>query len=285
MDELTAFAQTNTAQRLRAAAANGTLSHALIFSGGGNRRAAALYAAAAMECESARRPCLSCPACRKVTECIHPDVQFVRDDAHAEIAIDVVRNVRTDAFIRPNEGRRKVYIFEDCTMLNDKDQNVLLKVVEEGPPYAAFLFCAENPNELLQTIRSRCVELKLAPDEEAMRSERPQAVEFCRLLPLKKRSARTAFLVKMENSKCKREELAAFLEDCRFLLTESLKADYGIPGDASARDVALPLSRSLTKAQILGTIELLQRYEKNCHYNIGVGPALGGLAVELEEIL
>ena len=51
----------------------------------------------------------------------------------------------------------------DCTRLNEKDQNVLLKTVEEGPPYAAFLFCAENASVLLPTIRSRCVEVKLPP--------------------------------------------------------------------------------------------------------------------------
>ena len=40
---------------------------------------------------------------------------------------------------------------------------MLLKTVEEGPPYAAFLFCAENASVLLPTIRSRCVEVKLPP--------------------------------------------------------------------------------------------------------------------------
>ena len=45
------------------------------------------------------------------------------------------------------------------------------------------------------------------------------------------------------------------------------------------------LGSRLTKAQILGTIELLETYRNHCEYNVGVGPLLGGLAVELEEIL
>ena len=161
--ELSAFAKTNTAARLRAAANRGALSHALILSGAGDRNAAAHYAAAALECTGTDKPCLVCAHCRKVLADIHPDVLTVRDDEHAELSVDVIRGVRTDAFIRPNEGACKVYIFPDCTRLNEKDQNVLLKTVEEGPPYAAFLFCAENASVLLPTIRSRCVEVKLPP--------------------------------------------------------------------------------------------------------------------------
>ena len=157
------FCKTDTAARLRAAAKRGALSHALIFSGSGDRVSAARYAAAAMECTAESKPCLACPACRKVMQDIHPDVTFVRDAEHKELSIDTVRAMRADAFIRPNEGVRKVYIFEDCTILTEKDQNVLLKLVEEGPAYAAFFFCAENPAVLLQTIRSRCVEVKLSP--------------------------------------------------------------------------------------------------------------------------
>ena len=206
--ELSAFAKTNTAARLRAAASRGALSHALILSGAGDRNAAAHYAAAALECTGTDKPCLVCAHCRKVLADIHPDVLTVRDDEHAELSVDVIRGVRTDAFIRPNEGACKVYIFPDCTRLNEKDQNVLLKTVEEGPPYAAFLFCAENASVLLPTIRSRCVEVKLPPagtvgeDDERTR-------ELLRLIAEGRAAARAAFLLKLETAKATREELAA----------------------------------------------------------------------------
>lgn len=153
--------------RIREAATRGTLSHALLFTGSGDLAAAAQYAAAALECTgTGERPCGVCPACRKVLAGIHPDVITVQDPDHKNIAVDVVRDIRADAYIRPNEGARKVYVFPDCALLTEQDQNVLLKVVEEGPPYAAFLFCAENAAVVLQTLRSRCVELKLHPAEE-----------------------------------------------------------------------------------------------------------------------
>ena len=150
------------ARRIRAAASKGTLSHAAILSGSGDRMAAARYFAAALECEGeGERPCLRCRQCRKVLEDIHPDVVTVRDDGHKELPVELVRQLRQDVYIRPNDGARKVYIFADCGQLNQRDQNVLLKIVEEGPAYAAFLFCAETAAALLPTVRSRCVEWKV----------------------------------------------------------------------------------------------------------------------------
>ena len=283
--ELTVFAKTDAAARLRAAAKRGALPHALIFSGGGDRAAAARYAAAALECTAADKPCLSCPACRKVTQDIHPDVAFVRDAEHRELSIDTVRAMRADAFIRPNEGARKVYVFEDCAALTEKDQNVLLKLVEEGPPYAAFFFCAENPAALLQTIRSRCAEVRLPPAGEGSAPPDERALELARLIAEGTRASRAAFLARLENEKPSRTELGALFERTRLLLAAALLSACGVPPRADEDGSARLLASRLTKARILGTIELLQTYRDHCGYNVGVGPTLGGFAVELEETL
>ena len=283
--DLTVFAQTNTAQRLREAAARGTLSHALIFSGPGERTAAARYAAAAMECTAGgERPCLACPDCRKVIRDIHPDVVFVRDDEHAEISVDVVRRTRADAFIRPNEGARKIYIFEDCSLLTEKDQNVLLKTVEEGPAYAAFFFCTENAAALLQTIRSRCVEVKTAPVQQGEDAGLPQAIELARVIAAGSAAGRAAFFVSLEREKIKRDALGALFEQTRLLFSAALLSLYGEAPAENEREIAALISKSLTKSQILGTIDLLRAYRSHCTYNVGTGAALGGFAVELEEL-
>lgn len=283
--DLTVFAQTNTAQRLREAAARGTLSHALIFSGPGERTAAARYAAAAMECTAGgERPCLACPDCRKVIRGIHPDVVFVRDEEHAEISVDVVRRARADAFIRPNEGARKIYIFEDCSLLTEKDQNVLLKTVEEGPAYAAFFFCTENAAALLQTIRSRCVEVKTAPVQQDEGAGLPQAIELARVIAAGSAARRAAFFVSLEREKIKRDALGALFEQTRLLFSAALLSLYGEAPAENEREIAALISKSLTKPQILGTIDLLRTYRGHCTYNVGTGAALGGFAVELEEL-
>ena len=284
MDTLSAFAKTNTAARIRAAASRGALSHALILSGAGPRDDAARYAACAYECISpGQKPCLTCAHCRKVLAGIHPDVITVRDGEHREIAVDVVRGMRADAFIRPNEGARKVYVFEDCSLLTEKDQNVLLKIVEEGPPYAAFLFCTENPAALLPTIRSRCVELKLMPsagDEDAS----ARARELCRLIAEGSAADRAAFFAGLESAKLRREELGALLAEARVLLSDALTSLYGAQSADDARALAQDLTRRLTKLQILGTIDILQTYQIDCTYNVGAGILLGGLAAQLEEL-
>ena len=279
------FASDPIARRIREAASRGTLSHALLFSGSGDLGAAAQYAAAAMECQSGQKPGGTCSACRKVFSGIHPDVITVRDEAHKNLSVDTIRQIRSDAYIRPNEGSRKVYIFPDCTILTEQDQNVLLKIVEEGPPYAAFLFCAENSSVVLQTLHSRCVELKLHPAVTVERESSEAGVELCRLLAAGKRGAITELMVRLEKKRLDRDGLAAMLEQARTLLAAALLAQYGQSPEGPDAALIVQLGKRLTKQRIMGTIELLQTYRGACAYNVGVSHVLGALAVELEEIL
>ncbi len=270
---------------LRAAAARNALSHAILLTGSADALEAARFAAAALECSAETgKPCGVCQGCRKVREGIHPDVTIVRDPDHKNIAVDIIRDLRTDAYIRPNEGKRKVYIFPDCSILPEQGQNVLLKIVEEGPPYAAFLFCAENGSAVLQTLRSRCVEIKLrsAKGEEEL-SEEAQAL--CACLAGKKRGGSVALAVKLEKKKLPREDLSAMLEGARGVLTAALMAHYGVEADGKRRELAENIAKNLTKVQIMRTIELLQKYHGECSYNVGSGHVLGALAAELEGIL
>ena len=274
------------ALRIREAAGRGTLSHALLFTGSGDRAGLARYAAAAMECTADRgQPCGVCPACRKVGQDIHPDVITVRDPDHKNIAVDVVRSIRADAYIRPNEGRRKVYLFPDCALLTEQDQNVLLKIVEEGPPYAAFLFCAENPSQVLQTLRSRCVEVKLRPGSEEDGEPSEAAEALCRAIGSRRRGAVAELAVRLEKKKLDREALAAMLERSRASFAAALLSLYGRQPGEMDREMGPFLAKNLTKTQIMSTIELLQKYHGECAYNVGPGHVLGALAAELEGIL
>jgi len=270
--------------RIRAAASRGALSHALLFTGPGDREAAARFAAAAFQCTGRDRPCGVCPACRKVFRDIHPDVATVRDEQHKLIAVEVLRDLRKDAYIRPNEGARKVYLFPDCALLTEQDQNVLLKLVEEGPPYAAFLFCAENPAAVLQTLRSRCVELKLPPAGQPSGEGDGDGEALCRCLARGRRGGAAELAVGLEKKKPSREALAALLERSEVLASEALLALYGGTVDARDREIVELLGKRLTKAKLVRTIEILRKYRRECGYNVGAGHVLGALAAELEEI-
>ena len=279
------FASDPIARRIREAASRGTLSHALLFSGSGDLGAAAQYAAAAMECQSGQKPCGTCSACRKVFSGIHPDVITVRDEAHKNLSVDTIRQIRSDAYIRPNEGSRKVYIFPDCTILTEQDQNVLLKIVEEGPPYAAFLFCAENASVVLQTLRSRCVELKLHPAETGEKESSEAGVELCRLLAEGKRGSVTELMVRLEKKRTDRDALSALLDGSRHILAAALLALYGKPPEGPDAELCRQLGRRLGRQKLINTIQMLQTYRGACAYNVGVSHVLGALAVELEELL
>ena len=273
------------ARQIRTAAGHGALSHAVILSGEGDRAAAARYLAAAYVCRESERPCLRCAACRKVLEDIHPDVRWIADTERRELPVATLRELRRDVYIRPNEGERKVYIFSDCGQLNERDQNVLLKIVEEGPPYAAFLFCAENASVVLQTLRSRCVELKLHPAETGEKESSEAGVELCRLLAAGKKGSAAELMVRLEKKRLDRDGLAAMLDQARTILAAALLAQYGKTPEGPEAALAAQLGKRLTKQRIMGTIELLQTYRGACAYNVGVSHLKGAPAMELEEIL
>ena len=151
--------------QLEAQTARRGLSHAYILSGpaGVGKRTLSRVLAAAFVCRGGGdKPCLSCPDCRKAMGGIHPDISVIGDDGK-DINVAQIRSLRADAYIRPNEAGRKVYILENAQTMNASAQNAMLKLLEEGPPYAAFLLLAEAAGELLPTVRSRCEVLSLAP--------------------------------------------------------------------------------------------------------------------------
>lgn len=275
-DPITIPGEPRLSLRIREAANRDTLGHAAVLSGKGDLMAAARFAAAALQCRGADKPCGVCPDCRKVFKGIHPDVITVEDPDHKNISVDVLRGVVSDASVLPNEGRRKVYIFPDCSILDGKAQNVLLKVVEDGPPHAAFLFCAENSAVLLQTIRSRTVEWKLSPPEELAASDE-LARRFCEILCGGKAAEIAAFCCELENSKITRDELKNLLSDTRDLMTAGLAVCCGV-GDGP---LAVRLAEKIGKYRLAAMTDVLGKLIRQCGYNIGVGHLTGALAVEL----
>ena len=191
------------------------LSHAYLITGGGgdSRAAFAGRLAAAYLCEGDVPPCGRCRACRKVGKGSHPDLSRTAPPPDkAEITVEQIRALRADAYVRPNEGRRKVYVIDPADAMNPAAQNALLKVLEEGPAYAAFLLVSDRPGKLLDTVRSRC-ELLSLPREEALPGPEllERAERLAGLLLAGDELACAQALVERELSKPKAEELSALL--------------------------------------------------------------------------
>ncbi len=149
------------------------LSHAWLLLGedGEELEKLALFTARALLCSAPageEKPCGICPHCRKMLKGIHPDLlTLLRSPDKREISIKQVRAFRQEVWITPNEAARKVFMIPEADCLNTEGQNALLKVLEEPPPYAAFLLMGRNPGAFLPTVRSRCLTLRLGAEAAA----------------------------------------------------------------------------------------------------------------------
>ena len=145
---------------------SGKAAHFYLISGpeGSGKHTLATLLAAALQCQrGGDKPCLTCPACRKVLSGTHPDFITIDDPEKKIVPVALIRNMRQDMFLKPNEGNKKIYLLPRAQDMEDPSQNALLKILEEPPSYGVFLLLTTNSAKLLPTVRSRCVELKMSP--------------------------------------------------------------------------------------------------------------------------
>ena len=96
---------------------------------------------------------------------MHPDLSVI-DEGENELKVDLARRIKAENAIIPNDGARRVTVIRHAHKLNPMAQNALLKELEEPPAYAFFILTAEQPDALLQTVRSRCTRLALEPPQQ-----------------------------------------------------------------------------------------------------------------------
>jgi DNA polymerase-3 subunit delta' len=149
----------------------GKLSHAYLFVGPEHvgKMTLALNLAQALNCEAADPPCLKCPACEKIAERRHADVQTIgllKNGGTAEaklISIDQIKDMQHDASLPPFEGKHKVFIIESAELLSIDAANRLLKTLEEPVGKVTFILLTVNDKLLPLTVISRCQRLELTP--------------------------------------------------------------------------------------------------------------------------
>lgn len=299
-------------ENLRSSINRGRISHFYLISGptGSGKRTLAKLLAAAILCKSEEKPCLSCPACRKVLGSGHPDFITIDDPEKKTVPVDLIRDARADIYIRPNEADHKIYLFPRAHDMGIPGQNALLKVLEEPPAYGVFILLTDNPQKLLPTVRSRCTELALTalPEEIAVSQlckEFPQAKEadiraaFNRsggflgqakeileegcALPQQTLDFLSAFsqrnsyalaqvLVPME--KWKRDQLIPILQQWAAFLEGALVFRSGI---ASATPMAQELIAGRSAAELKEAIGQLQKTIEYAQGNVSTGAICGYL--------
>lgn len=302
--------------RLTSSFRQGKSSHCYLLCGpeGSGRHTLARQMAAALECGRENDPgCGVCPGCRKAKTGQHPDIILVDDREHKTVSVDTIRQMCADVFIRPNEGRKKVYILPRGQDLGPAAQNALLKILEEPPSYAVFLILTTSAEKLLPTIRSRAVQLQLAPlsasqalgalkarfpaqSEDALaqaleRTEgylgpafhlleqgmfQPQTLALANAFAAKDTLGILQTLVPME--KYPREKLSSLLGEFRQLLCMALRARAGaiVPDETMQA-----LLRRRTGTELLQAAQTAAQAQDDLAANIGVGAVIGGLCISL----
>ena len=176
---------------------NGTTRHAYLFAGppGLGRRTLALRFAQALNCQTPLQPgipCGGCRDCKQIAAMQHADLSVIEPTVkdpnnpkelipapNGEIRIQQIRDLQKTINLKPYQSRYRVLIFLRFQQANIEACNALLKTLEEAPSYAVLILTADNPEQLLPTIVSRCEVLRLRPlkVEEVMKELESRGVE------------------------------------------------------------------------------------------------------------
>ena len=303
-------------ENLNSSLARGRISHFYLISGpaGSGKHTLARLLAAAILCQERSRPCGRCAPCRKVLNDAHPDFITVDDPEKKTVPVDLIRQARADIYVQPNEADHKIYLFPRAQDMGLPGQNALLKVLEEPPKYGVFILLTDNPEKLLPTVRSRCVELTLqALPEPVLRGELarlfpqaspdavsaaisrsggylgqakamlesggalpPETERFVRAFATRSALGLTETLVPME--KWKRDQLAQILNSWTELMEQAIACRAGLP---TVSPQARQLAAARSSAELMQAVAALKKAAEYTQANVSPANLCGWLAWEL----
>src|SRR6476620_11147660 len=152
--------QEHVTQTLKNAIEQGRTAHGYIFSGhrGIGKTTVARILAMALNCRSSDKPVAEpCGVCESCTEIrAGNSVDVIEIDAATNRGIDEIRELREGTRYRPARDRFKIYILDEAHQITDAAFNALLKTLEEPPGHVVFMLATTQPEDIPQTIRSRC---------------------------------------------------------------------------------------------------------------------------------
>lgn len=152
---------------------------AMLFSGdsGIGKRLTALNLAKTVNCLNRvdNDCCDKCISCKKIDKDIHPDIYLItlkdmekklsleKQYSGKEYPIEAIRKIEELLCFRVSEGKRKFIIIDNADAMNIYAANAFLKTLEEPPEDSTIILISENPDSLLETVRSRCINVRFYP--------------------------------------------------------------------------------------------------------------------------
>lgn len=169
--------QKQPVQLLQRSLQRGRLAHAYLFSGEDQEQLErlALTLAKTLNCRRnlnlpiAERldSCDQCDNCRRIDAAQHPDVQWIRPESKSRvITIQQVRELMETVHLKAMEADYKVAIITAADRMNVQAANAFLKTLEEPPTQSILLLLTQEPQQILETILSRCLRLNLGGGAE-----------------------------------------------------------------------------------------------------------------------
>ena len=157
-------------QALKNARTSGRLHHAYLFTGtrGIGKTTVSRILAKSLNCTGAdglggvtAQPCGVCQACTEIDADRYID--YTELDAASNRSIDEIRDLIERAAYKPSVGRYKVFMIDEAHQLTKDAFNALLKTLEEPPDYLKFVLATTDPEKMLPTVLSRCLQFNLRP--------------------------------------------------------------------------------------------------------------------------
>ncbi len=233
----------------------------------------ARYIANCLVCVGENKPCHSCSACLKAEKDGHPDI-FETDgivkSKSKVFSVDAVREIRSNAFIVPNESDKKIYILKNGQNMNEQAQNALLKILEEPPTYVYFIIVTASRSTMLETVLSRVQTYSILSDEIKISEKEENAVKSFveALLSVDELKLMEATAVYQKNNQFAKSVLVILSEVFR----DTLVKKSGYQREMRFTEQVNALAMALTSKHLLQLVNvcdgLIDAIDRNCNNNL-----------------
>ena len=268
---LSAYREYETAYKLLSqSAANGRVAGAYIIEGDNltDKMGLALNFAKAIMCtEKPGEACDFCNICRKVDHGNYEDIYIIGREDRKSIGVELIRGISEKIKTKPiGLGNRNIVIIDDGDYMTVQAQNVLLKTLEEPPEGTLIIILSENTENLITTIKSRCITVRLynfreSQDVDGFEALAEKTIEWVQM--------REPFFRTVENLKKKiksEKDGMAFLDGM-----EKVIGRYIMSND----------SRYIDREKAKAIIKYVEEAKKDIRYNVGYKYAIKNLIIKI----